>query len=103
MTQIIEQNRDKLINLCKKYKVAELDVFGSAAMDDFDEDVSDIDFLVEFDETVKENRFDNFFSMLEELQKLFNRPIDLVEAGGLKNPYFIKRVNQTKRKIYAVS
>jgi len=31
MTTIIEQNRDKLIELCRKYHVTALDVFGSAA------------------------------------------------------------------------
>jgi uncharacterized protein len=103
MTQIIEQNKKKLAELCRKYHVSELDVFGSAAIGDFNEETSDIDFLVMFDNEVKKNRFDNFFSLLEELQKLFNRPIDLVEPGGMKNPYFIDSVNQTRKKIYAAS
>ena len=103
MTSIIEQNRDKLIELCKKYGVKELDVFGSAATEEFDRVRSDIDFLVEFDQTVRENRFDNFFALFEELKRLFGRPVDLVEPGGLRNPYFIKRVNQTRRMIYGVS
>lgn len=103
MTFIIEDNRDKLIELCKKYRVTELDIFGSATTEDFDEQKSDIDFLVEFDKTVTRDRFDNFFNFLEELKQLFNRPIDLVEPGGLKNPYFIKMVNQTKRRVYAAS
>ena len=46
MTIIIEQNKDRLIELCRKYKVVELDVFGSAATGDFDEETSDLDFLV---------------------------------------------------------
>ena len=103
MTLVIEQNRNKLIELCRKYHVSELDVFGSAATGDFDEHTSDIDFLVEFDAAAKKNRFDNFFALHEELQKLFKRPVDLVEPGGLKNPYFIDSVNQTRRKIYVAS
>ena len=103
MTLIVENNRDKLVELCKKYKVAELDVFGSAATGDFDEQKSDLDFLVKFEDTITKNRFDNFFNFLEELKQLFNRSIDLVEPGGLKNPYFIEMVNQTKRRIYAAS
>ena len=103
MTFIIENNREKLIELCKKYGVAELDIFGSAATDDFDDKTSDIDLLVEFDDSIKQNRFDNFFNLLAELQQLFKRSIDLVEPGGLKNPYFIETVNQTKRRIYAAS
>ena len=103
MTQVIEQNRNKLTELCRRYFVSKLDVFGSAAAGDFDEQTSDIDFLVEFDKSVKQNRFDNFFALHEELQKLFGRPVDLVEPGGLKNPYFIESVNQTRKKIYAAS
>ena len=103
MTKIIENNRAQLVSLCKKYKVAELDVFGSAATDDFDPVRSDIDFLVEFQKTVIRDRFDNFFNLLNELKELFGRPVDLVEPGGLRNPYFIEMVNQTKRSLYVSS
>lgn len=103
MTRILEQKKVSLAKLCKKYHVAAMDVFGSAATDDFDELTSDIDFLVEFDSTVKTNRFDTFFALLEELKELFGRPVDLVEPGGLRNPYFIESVNQTRRRIYAAA
>lgn len=103
MALIIDNNREDLIELCKKYRVAELDLFGSAATEDFDEEKSDIDFLVEFEKSVAQDRFDNFFNFLEELKQLFNRSIDLVEMGGLRNPYFIEMVNKTKRRIYAAS
>lgn len=103
MTQILEQNRDALVRLCKKYHVTALDVFGSATTGDFNPETSDLDFLVEFDSTVKSNRFDTFFDLLEELKELFKRPVDLVEPGGLRNPYFIESVNQTRRRIYAAS
>jgi hypothetical protein len=103
MTAVIEQNKDSLAELCRRYHVASLEVFGSAAADDFDDPTSDLDFLVEFDSTVKDNRFDNFFALLDELQALFGRPVDLVEPGGLKNPYFIESVNRTRRRIYAAS
>jgi predicted nucleotidyltransferase len=89
-----------LIDLCQKYHVKRLDVFGSAASGDFDQS-SDIDFLVEFDSTVTQRRFDNYFDLQRALQQLFGRQIDLVEPGGLRNPYFIRRVNQTRRKVYA--
>ena len=101
MTSLIEKNRQKLFDICRRYHVSVLEVFGSAVTDEFDEKRSDIDFLVEFDSSVGENRFDNFFAFLEELKKLFNRPVDLIEPGGLKNPYLIERVNQTRKRIYA--
>ena len=102
MTSIIRDNKQKLTELCEKFSVAELDVFGSVAGDDFDAETSDLDFLVEFDNSVK-NRFDNFFSLQQALTELFGRAVDLVEPGGLKNPYFIKQVNRTKRCIYVAS
>ena len=103
MTQIIEQNKSELAEICRRYRVSRLDVFGSAAAGDFDEQTSDIDLLVEFDLSVTQNRFDNFFALHDELQKLFDRSVDLVEPGGLDNPYFIESINQTRKKIYAAS
>ena len=103
MTTIIEKNKDKLIALCRKYHVAALDVFGSAATDEFDEQCSDIDLLVEFDSSVKTHRFDNFFALLDELRKLLQRPVDLVEPGGLRNPYLIDSVEKTRKRLYVAS
>jgi uncharacterized protein len=103
MTAIIEENRAKLTELCRKYHVSRLDVFGSAATGDFRDTTSDVDLLVEFDDSVKADRFHNFFALREELQGLFGRPVDLVEPGGLRNPYFVKSVNETRRSVYAAS
>jgi predicted nucleotidyltransferase len=103
MTDILEQKKAALVKLCEKYHVKALDVFGSAATSDFDDSKSDMDFLVEFDNTVKSNRFDTFFCLLDELKELFGRPVDLVEPGGLRNPYFIESVNKTRRRIYAAA
>jgi len=48
MVSLIDKHRKALIDLCQKYHVKRLDVFGSAARGDFEKS-SDIDFLVEFD------------------------------------------------------
>ncbi|UCF14357.1 MAG: nucleotidyltransferase domain-containing protein [Phycisphaerales bacterium] len=100
MVSLIDKNREALIKLCRAHHVRRLDVFGSAATDDFDSS-SDIDFLVEFEDTAAPRRFDNYFDLHRALEKLFARPIDLVEPGGLSNPYFIHQVNATRRQIYA--
>ena len=47
--KLIEMNMDKIVALCKKYKVAKLWVFGSILTPRFNDD-SDVDFLVDFDE-----------------------------------------------------
>jgi len=102
MVSLIDENRKALLDLCRKHYVKRLDVFGSAATGDFDRS-SDIDFLVEFDSQVNQRRFDNFFDLHRALEQLFARPVDLVEPGGLRNPYFIRRVNKTRRQIYVSS
>jgi predicted nucleotidyltransferase len=102
MEPVIEQNIGKLAGLCQRHHVRRLDVFGSASEGSFSS-LSDIDFVVEFDDGVAGDRFDNYFHLLEELRKLFGRNIDLIEPGGLQNPYFIKRVQQTRRPVYVAS
>lgn len=102
MLSLTDKRRKALFELCRKYHVSRLDIFGSAATADF-QDCSDIDFLVEFDSEVGHRRFDNYFGLRRALEQLFARPIDLVEPGGLRNPYFIRRVNETRRNIYVSS
>jgi predicted nucleotidyltransferase len=102
MESVIEKNRKAIAELCRRYHVMRLDVFGSLVAGDFNES-SDIDFLVEFDTDVNRCRFDNFFELLRAMEQLFGRRVDLVEAGGFRNPYFIKRVNETRKPIYAAS
>ncbi|MBN2020697.1 MAG: nucleotidyltransferase domain-containing protein [Sedimentisphaerales bacterium] len=98
----IETYNEDLKDLCQRFHVRRLDIFGSAAMGQTTES-SDVDLLVEFDEQVNPRRFDNYFEFLRSLEKLFGRHVDLVESGGLRNPYFIKEVDATKRPIYATS
>ena len=102
MESIIEAKKGQLTELCRKHHVSRLDVFGSAAVGDFTQS-SDIDFVVEFDDSVAQRRFDNYFELLEALKKLFGRYVDLVEPGGLRNPYFTNRLRQTRRPIYVAS
>ena len=82
MTPIIDRNREHLIKLCKKYRVAELDLFGSAATDDFDEEKSDIDFLVDL--RPGRSLFD-LGGLLSDLQSLLKHNVDVVTTKGLRD------------------
>lgn len=101
MHAILEKNRDALGELCRRYHVSRLEVFGSAANGDFDETRSDLDFLVEFTGVPDNKRFDTYFDLLFALQSLFGRRVDLVEPGAMSNPYFIRSVNETRKLVYA--
>ena len=59
---VVEKNIDRLIKLCKKYKVAKLYVFGSVIDERFNEE-SDIDFIVSFENINLEDYADNYFDL----------------------------------------
>ena len=101
MIDLIEKNRDALDQLCTRYQVKHLELFGSAATDNFDQDTSDLDFLVDFRRTDELSLADQYFGLLADLVKLFGRKVDLVMTRALRNPYLIKEVNQTRRTLYA--
>jgi hypothetical protein len=101
MIPLVENNRDAIEALCRKYFVRRLEVFGSAATGEFDPARSDVDFLVEFQRSPAMNRADQYFGLLEELQKLFAVRVDLVTPRASRNPYFIKSVNETRKLLYA--
>jgi len=96
---IVEKNIDKLIKLCKKYKVEKLYVFGSVITEKFTKE-SDIDLLVTFDDVDLQNYADNFFDLKFSLEDLFKRKIDLLEEKAIKNPFFKKSINNSKELIY---
>ena len=90
-----------LAQLCRKYQVRRLEIFGSGANGQFNPDESDLDFLVEFDKGGGIDIVDQFFGLQESLEKLFDRKIDLVEEKAIRNPYFREGVNRARRLLYA--
>ena len=101
MIGLIEEKRDALVSLCRKYRVRRLDVFGSAATGEFRPEGSDLDFLVEFEAESPMGPFRQYIGFLEELKELFGCEVDLVEAPVMKNPYLIKAVDATRVPLYA--
>ena len=77
-----------------------LDLFGSAATEEFGSN-SDIDVIVEFEENGNYNHFDSYFTLKEQLQNIFHRPIDIIIDGAVKNPYLKASIAQTRKNIYA--
>ncbi len=97
--KLIEMNIDKIIALCRKFKVAKLWVFGSILTPRFNDD-SDVDFSVVFHYDQISYLFVTFFDFIDELQTLLGRKVDLVDETAVKNPYFRKQLDITKQLIY---
>lgn len=99
MNSIISDNIERIEQLCLRYKVKELYVFGSTVSNELSEN-SDIDLLIEFLDMDFIDYADNYFELAEELEKLFNKPVDLITTKSLKNPFLIDSIKKTKRQIY---
>lgn len=100
---IIDINIEAIKNLCKRYMVSKLWVFGSILTPRFN-DVSDIDFAVDFDSDSinKKNAdwADCFFGLLHGLESITKRKVDLVDETAVKNKYFRRELDNTKQLIY---
>lgn len=101
MPPTIESRRASLDDLCRRMDVRTLEVFGSAARDDFDPASSDIDFLVEFVPQTQRPALDLYFGLKEELEALFERPVDLVMPAALHNPYVRAEIDRARQLVYA--
>ena len=101
MIELIQRNRDELEKLCRRYRVQTLELFGSASDGAFDPARSDLDFVVRFEACEPRVHYECYFGMLEGLRALFARPIDLVEADAMRNPYFVRGVEGSRRLLYA--
>jgi predicted nucleotidyltransferase len=101
MVAVIEDRREAVASLCRKYGVVTMYVFGSALRDDFRSGESDIDLLVDFGLMDGYGKAHAYFDMLDELEKLFGTKVDLVMVGALKNRYIARDVEATKQVLYA--
>lgn len=96
---LLSSHIDQIKDACASNKVRTLFAFGSVTNDKFEAD-SDVDLVVDIDETDPLCYTDNYFSLKEKLEKIFNRHIDLLEQKAIKNPFLKKEIDNTKVLIY---
>ncbi len=95
----IENYRKDITELCKTHKVKSLYAFGSVLTDKFNNE-SDVDLIVDFQQLDVLDYGDNYYDLKFSLENILKRNIDLLEQKAIKNPYFIKTLNQNKKLIY---
>src|SRR5499427_6183011 len=100
MIETIARRHEELQELCRRFHVRRLDLFGSAARGDFDPKHSDVDFIVEFERDTPLHPFDTYFGLKEGLEVLFGRKVDLVEISAVRNPYLKASIEQTRENVY---
>lgn len=95
MVEFVRERLPEVRDLCLRYGVRQLQLFGSAYEGSFDPAKSDIDLIVVMDGT------DAYFGLLDELERLFGRKVDLLEKAAIKNPYFIDAIRHRRETLHA--
>ena len=90
--------QQEIFQFCPHWHVVEFSLFDPILRGDFSA-ASDVDILVSFDSQAQISLFD-MAQMQIELQKLFGRPVDLVEKAGLRNPYRREQILSSAQVIY---
>lgn len=100
MSELINSNKSKLNELFANHKLQRVYLFGSAVKGKLSAN-SDIDFLVKFKDNLEPlEKSELWWNLHDSLRDIFKREIDLVTEKSLKNPYFIKELDKTKKLIY---
>ena len=97
----VDVNHPNLPELCRRFHVKQLDLFGSAADGRFDPAQSDLDFLVTFEPGASVSLFKTYFGLLEGLTELYGRRIDLLTDGTIKNPFLRRSIEAQRRRVYS--
>jgi predicted nucleotidyltransferase len=103
MIAAVEDKRAEVAELCERYGVERLDLFGSASRtgDGFDPEASDLDFVVSFKRRDPPDLFGRYFGLEEDLEALFGRKVDLVMEGALeKSRRFARNVERSRVPLY---
>ncbi len=103
MIAIVEDKRAEVAELCERYGVERLDLFGSASGtgDGFDPERSDLDFVVSFERRDPPDLFGRYFGLEEGLEALFGRNVDLVMEGAVgKSRRFAANVEGSRVPLY---
>lgn len=101
MIPAVASRKPEIEQICRRFGVRRLELFGSAATDAFDLQRSDLDFLVDLGDAPPVAYADAYFGLLESLENLFGCSIDLVTEPSVTNPYFRMSIDRTRQVVYA--
>ena len=101
MHPLIDNQRDQIAALCRRHGVKRLAAFGSILRDDFDIMSSDMDVVVEFDPRAPGSGLRRYFDLKAELERVLQRPVDIIELGAMENTRLKRIIERTKVPVYA--
>ena len=100
MVPAIENAKGQLGDLCRRFHVRRLDLFGSAAREDDFRIDSDIDVIVDYDPAMAPPALGQIFAFRNELSELLGRRVDLTMAGTVRNPFLRAAIERSRQRLY---
>jgi len=95
----VEKIKPEIEQICRRLPVKRLGLFGSVLSQNFSQS-SDIDVLVIFDSDESIDLFDKYFELKEQLEKIFQREIDLIVDRKFRNPVLRESIDKSRTIIY---
>lgn len=93
-----------LFELCRRFHVLKLELFGSAATGiGFKGEDSDLDLLVQFEPLEPGDYASSFFGLHEALEALSGRAVDLLTEAALENPHLRTRIDAERRLLFSAA
>jgi predicted nucleotidyltransferase len=101
MNPVIAQHRQAISALCRQFGVRRLYLFGSATTERFDARRSDLDFLVAMSDRQPTGGYaDRVLAFADALERLLGLHVDLITEESVRNPYFRREIDATRRLVY---
>ena len=91
---------DELADLCRRFHIKRLEIFGSATTGAFHPESSDLDFIVDFGDQPLGPWGSLFLGFADALEALFGRHVDLIMPQSIRNPYFRQAVDASRQLVY---
>ncbi len=100
IAQYIGENGKEFQDLCTQFQVKSLYAFGSSTNENFDQQKSDIDLVIELKSEDPLQRGEILIQIWDKLESFFKRRVDLITLSSLKNPILKKNIDNNKVLIY---
>ena len=101
MHPLITSHTEELADVCRRFGVTRMYLFGSATTERFRPVGSDLDFLVEMTDRRPNGEYaDRYLGLAEALEQLFSRRVDLVTEQSVRNPHLRGEIAATRQLVY---
>ncbi|OBQ55609.1 DNA polymerase subunit beta [Tamlana sp. s12] len=100
LKESIKYKMTEFLSLCKSHNVKTLYAFGSSVTDQFNDDSSDIDLLIEIENQDPIERGESLISIWDKFELFFQRKVDLLTDSSIRNPILKRNIDATKILIY---